>query len=319
VSLYRRPDSKHYAVEMRWRGYPRIRLSTGAVSKTRARQIEATLVRLRDASRRDLIELRVAGKLNLAELHDRYLRDPASIEQVMTRQQTPALGPLVDQWLKWLRDPGTISPRTRRPYAPRSIDRYIEGWAKLFKVLPRGRETPLGELTRGCMLEYRTARRRAGCSGSTLNRDLSGVQSFLRWAEDEVGLAVPHFRMPKEREPEGRERWLDADEIAALQAAAGRDWWPLFSLLIYTGLRIGEALGLEWADVRLAERRIRVHEKGGRRLKTASSQRDVPIPASSEKRTGRLSVSISVWRLLAGAASLPVVCATSQDRSGHDT
>ncbi|HXB27475.1 MAG TPA: site-specific integrase [Gemmatimonadaceae bacterium] len=279
MSVYRRPETKHYAIELRWRGYPRIRLSACTASKTRARQIEATLVRLRDAGRRDLIELLVAGKLNLRDVHNRYLRDPASIEQVMTRQETPALGPLVDQWVEWLRDPATISPRTRRSYAPRSVDRYVEGWAELFKVLSQGRETPLGELTRGAMLEYRTARRRAGCSGSTLNRDLSGVQSFLRWAEDEAGFAVPHFRMPKEREPEGRERWLDAGEVAALETATGPDWWPLFASLIYTGLRIGEALGLEWADVRLSERRIRVHEKGGRRLKTASSQRDVPIAA----------------------------------------
>lgn len=279
MSVYRRPNSKHYVVELRWRGHPRIRLSTATASKTRARQIEATLVRLRDAGRRDLIELIVAGKLDLLDVHNRYLRDPASLEQVMTRQETPALGPLVEQWFVWMRDPSTISPRTRRPYAPKSIERYVEGWTELFNVLPRGRETPLGDLTRGCMLEYRTARRRAGCTGSTLNRDLSGVQSFLRWAEDEAGLAVPHFRMPKEREPEGRERWLDAREVAAVETATPRDWWPLFALLIYTGLRIGEALGLQWADVRLLERRIRVHEKGGRRLKTASSQRDVPIPA----------------------------------------
>ena len=54
-------------------------------------------------------------------------------------------------------------------------------------------------------------------------------------------------------------------------------WWPFFGLLVYTGLRWGEAAGLVWGDVRLAERRITVTDRG-RRLKTSSSNRDVPIP-----------------------------------------
>ncbi len=54
------------------------------------------------------------------------------------------------------------------------------------------------------------------------------------------------------------------------------EWWPLFATLMHTGMRIGEAQGLVWADVRLPERRIAIHE-GSRRVKTASSVRDVPV------------------------------------------
>lgn len=279
MGVHRRPDSNHYVIEVRWRGYPRIKLSTGTSSKTRARQIESTLGRLREAGRKDIIELLVSGKLNVADVHNQYVRDPQVLEQLLTRQETPALGPLVEEWVAWLRDPGTLSPRTRRPYAVGSIARYVDSWKLIFERLPSGRDTQLGELTRGCMLAYRTMRRRAGCDGSTVNRDLTAVQSLLRWAEEERHLTIPRFRMPKEREPEGRERWLDANEIAALKAVTPDGWWPLFALLIYTGLRVGEAQGLRWADVRLVERRIRVHERDGRRLKTASSQRDVPIAA----------------------------------------
>ena len=52
--------------------------------------------------------------------------------------------------------------------------------------------------------------------------------------------------------------------------------WTLFATLLHTGMRIGEAQGLVWADVRLEERRIAIHE-GERRVKTASSVRDVPV------------------------------------------
>lgn len=279
MGVHRRPDSDKYVVEVRWRGHPRIKLSTGTTSKTRARQIETTLVRLKEAGRRDIIEHLIEGKLKIPEVHNQYIQDPQSLEQMLTRQETPALGPLVDEWYEWLRDPATISPRTHRPYAPKSIERYVESWAALFAALPRGKETPIGEVTRGALTAYRAQGRKKGLTGSTLNRHLSAVQSLLRWADEERGLAVPRFRVPKEKESEGRERWLDATEVAAIEKVAPLEWWPLFGLLIYTGLRIGEALGLIWSDVRIDERRIRVHERGGRRLKTASSQRDVPVPA----------------------------------------
>jgi integrase len=279
MGLYRRPESPHYIVELRWRGYPRIRLSTGVTSRARAQLVESTLSRLRETGRRDLIELLVAGKLKLSEVHAKYLYDPKALEQPLTRRESPELGPLTDAWLDWLRDPGTISPRTRRPYAPQSIRRYADSWKLLFALLPAGRDTRLGDLTRGGMIVYRKARRQAGADGATVNRDLTAVQSLLRWAEEERGLAIPHFRVPKEREPEGKERWLDATEIGKVERVSSPEWWALFAILLYTGMRIGEAQGLRWGDVRLGERRIRIHEHGGRRLKTASSQRDLPIPS----------------------------------------
>jgi integrase len=84
-------------------------------------------------------------------------------------------------------------------------------------------------------------------------------------------------QMRKERESPGRERWLSAAEIEALQTASPEAWWPLYAMLVYTGMRIGEAQALRWGDVRLSERQIAVHG-GFHRLKTESSDRNVPIP-----------------------------------------
>jgi len=127
------------------------------------------------------------------------------------------------------------------------------------------------------MAEFREARRREGTAGSTINRDLCALSSFRRWCAEERDLAVPALKLPREREPAGRERWLSAEELRDLECATPREWWPLFATLAFTGLRIGEAQGLRGGDVRLSERRIRVHERD-QRLKTASSARDVPIP-----------------------------------------
>lgn len=75
---------------------------------------------------------------------------------------------------------------------------------------------------------------------------------------------------------DGLERWLSSDEVAAIERASPRDWWPLFALLLHTGMRVGEAQGLRVGDLRLKERRILIHEQS-RSLKTASSVRVVPI------------------------------------------
>jgi integrase len=101
--------------------------------------------------------------------------------------------------------------------------------------------------------------------------------AFYTWLAGERGITVTRPAVAKEREPSGRERWLSADEIRQLQQAVPAQWWPFFALLIYTGLRWGEAAGLVWGDARLAERRITVTDRR-RRLKTSSSNRDVPIP-----------------------------------------
>ncbi|MGH7614768.1 MAG: tyrosine-type recombinase/integrase [Gemmatimonadales bacterium] len=277
MSIYRRPESSRYVVEIRWQGLPRMKVSTGTSSKTRAGAMERTLQALRDAGRFDVLRLLADGKLRLADVHEDYQRDPAALQQRIAKVASPALGPLVDEWLAWLESPAALSSRTRRLFSPRTAYRYRESWQRLFRVLPKGRESALADITKGFIATFRDARRREGKAGSTINRDLCALSAFRRWCADERDLVVPALQLGREREPAGRERWLSAEELADLEQTSPREWWPLFAKLAFTGLRIGEAQGLRGADVRLSERRIRVHE-GDRRLKNASSVRDVPIP-----------------------------------------
>jgi integrase len=277
VSIYKRPESRRYVIEIRWQGVPRMKLSTGTGSKTRAGAMERTLHALRDAGRFDVLRLLADGKLRLADVHEDYQRDPAALQQRIAKVASPILGPLVDEWLKWLENPAALSSKTRRPFSPRTVYRYRESWQRLWRVLPRGREATLADITKGFVAEFREARRREGTAGSTINRDLCALSAFRRWCAEEHDLVVPALKLPREREPAGRERWLSAEELRDLECAMPREWWPLFATLAFTGLRIGEAQGLRGGDVRLSERRIRVHE-GDQRLKTASSARDVPIP-----------------------------------------
>jgi integrase len=80
---------------------------------------------------------------------------------------------------------------------------------------------------------------------------------------------------------------LEGDLLARFLAHAGPRR-PLFQLLAYTGLRIGEALGLTWADVDYDNGTIRVHRQLTRHrihgpLKTPAGKREVILAPAIAK------------------------------------
>ena len=82
---------------------------------------------------------------------------------------------------------------------------------------------------------------------------------------------------------EDRERRiLTREEIAALFAELPTDWRPFFELLLQTGVRISEAVGLQWDDIVLeASPHVRVRRQVCRgRVKPPKSRygrRDIPL------------------------------------------
>jgi integrase len=80
---------------------------------------------------------------------------------------------------------------------------------------------------------------------------------------------------------------LEGDELAQVLDQAGNSR-PLFAFLAYTGLRIGEALGLTWADIDFDAELIRVHRQLSRQrthrpLKTAAGRREVVLAPAVAK------------------------------------
>lgn len=63
---------------------------------------------------------------------------------------------------------------------------------------------------------------------------------------------------PVLRTPRKREGFTLQEAQAIVAAAEGDGWAPLFAFLLYTGLRLGEALGLRWQAVDLRNRRLAV-------------------------------------------------------------
>lgn len=85
------------------------------------------------------------------------------------------------------------------------------------------------------------------------------VARAVRAPQPRRGLAgVPYTRREPVREPEQRLRILDVSQASAYLAAAPEAYRPLAELLIATGLRIGEAVALEWSDVDFEALTLRV-------------------------------------------------------------
>ena len=70
-----------------------------------------------------------------------------------------------------------------------------------------------------------------------------------------------------------------------LEEAIYSRWYPLFSLLLTTGVRPGEALGLKWDDIDFEKGKIQIRRSLTRdgnleEPKTARSRRTIPLPKS---------------------------------------
>lgn len=88
-----------------------------------------------------------------------------------------------------------------------------------------------------------------GLSPASCNRHLSALSAVLEQASVEVPL-------PWQKEPKGRTRWLTREEVtllasACLQSRHGQAVSSLVRFLAETGMRLGEALALEWTDLEL--------------------------------------------------------------------
>lgn len=95
------------------------------------------------------------------------------------------------------------------------------------------------------------ALRARGNSNATINRKMAALSKLLRKAYKMGDIhSLPEFRRQKERS--GRIRFLDREEERRLFAAIcerSLDAHRLAVFLVDTGCRLGEALGLTWADV----------------------------------------------------------------------
>jgi len=122
-------------------------------------------------------------------------------------------------------------------------------------------------LTIGSVQQYLSRLLAAGRSPKTLANHRSAISSFCDFLHDRGELPVNPCGSVRLRKPEERlPRYLSEDEaVEVLRLAAMCGIWPEVALALHTGLRLGELIRLQWADIDLTRRILAVRKsKSGR-------------------------------------------------------
>ena len=127
-----------------------------------------------------------------------------------------------------------------------------------------------------------------GLAPSSVVKNLTPLKAMLATAAEDgalrsnpsAGLRVNGRRDEGDEEPEAKA--MTRAELSAVLGELPEEWRPFFELLAHTGLRISEALGLDWADVEFGARprlhvRRQCYRGEVRRLKSRNGRRDLPL------------------------------------------
>lgn len=141
--------------------------------------------------------------------------------------------------------------------------------------------------------------------GHAANRQcLSILKAAYRWgAMDSVGMvqAVPDCLRSRGLTPKaGRGKPLSLDAVAALMAAARPDSYILWRLLLETGARKGEILGLNWSDVDFNNGLISI-----RKIASPESNGVELAPRTKGKAFREVSLSQGLLALLQNRRGMP--------------
>ena len=165
-------------------------------------------------------------------------------------------------------------------------------------------------------IEPRDVKRFAGALGarglapSSVRRVLAPLRALLATGvEDGLIRSNPaagvRIGRPIEHDENEQAKALTEDELRALLAAIPDEWRLFFRFLSHTGLRIGEAIALAWADVDFGRRCVHVRRRFYRGRydcpKSKYGRRTIPLSES---------VSRALWRLRGTAEDAALVFVT---------
>jgi len=149
---------------------------------------------------------------------------------------------------------------------------------------------PITRLTTDAARTFAKTRSTEGAGAAMVNRSLALLRRMLRIAhEDNKIQTVPKIRLLKE--PPARKGFLELVKFEELLGLLPSHLRPLVLFLYWCGVRLGEALSIQWEQVDLEARLIRLEEEQTKN----SEPRIVPLPSvlvselrGMEPKTGRV-------------------------------
>ena len=156
----------------------------------------------------------------------------------------------------------------------------------------------LREITPQRVAAWQAERVKAGAGRKAVTRALRLLGGILGYAVELEHVQVNAARAvrPVRTAAPKTGRALSAREVEALRASLSEPWDVLVSMLAYTGMRPGEALGLRWGDVR--EDTLRVERAVG--LCDGSVQGTKTDTARTVRLLAPVAADLAAWRLRCG-------------------
>lgn len=140
------------------------------------------------------------------------------------------------------------------------------------KVTDKG--VPVSALTTDFARRFVRQRRGEGTGTAAINRSLAALRRMLRLAQRERKLSIVPF-IEFQKEPTARKGFLEQKKFDELIKALPSHLRPLVTFLYYCGCRIGETLQIDWVQVNLDTRQIRLEPE---QTKTDEA-RVLPLPS----------------------------------------
>jgi integrase len=136
-----------------------------------------------------------------------------------------------------------------------SIDgvEYIDSLVHLDKFLgfekPKDRGTKVADITLARIDAFKAERKAAGAANATINRALAALRGMFSLAQkkDLLRAILSVNMLPEPAQP--RQGFLSVEDYDKLYAALPAYVQPLCRLGYYTGIGLGEILGLQWSNV----------------------------------------------------------------------
>ena len=199
---------------------------------------------------------------------------------------------LTARFLDYLAHERGLSEHTLRAYGG-DLDALLAFLARYFDR-PAAAITP-ADVDLVALRAFVAAMSQRGLSKRSQGRAIAALRALFRWATRVGELAAdPAARLRTPKAPRTLPEHLRPGEIEALLAAPEGDSFAatrdraLLELLYASGLRVSELVSLDWLDLDLGERSLRVVGKGGR-------ERQVPFGRPAQEALRR-------WREIATLA-----------------
>jgi integrase len=204
---------------------------------------------------------------------------------------------VADEWLRCLDDLvaiGELRPRTRDSYRD----------AVLHHVVPTYGSRQIATISPDDLVRWHAAQRRQRAAAWSIRARWIGFRGLLGYAArtGQIPANPADLLTRRERPKPGRpkERYLSRSEIAKLLKKSSDEGVLITALLVFSGMRASEVLGLVWEDVDFGERVIRVRyqmSRQGKRvlLKSEAARRDIVLMAELARllRRRRLAAAFS--------------------------